>query len=233
MDSHIPNEKKFEDDSLRIWCFCVCHYLVAPTLHSHFKGKRQAWIMCRIPIIKPATCRVKSTTCFYFYREYLFVTFREAGSYVSIPSIPVLRYINELTVSICIRGHSQRGALVDWFYPGYAGAWSTHLWIIWQGAVYVRPVTLAAYYDLAVTDLKGDGWIHVAFTVWDKAPQMSTKLYVNGNLTAEVAASPGVLQLVSDIHVGNNPEGPDPYVIGSCLLYVMTFGKQRNSIANI
>ena len=64
-------------------------------------------------------------------------------------------------------------------------------------------------------NLTGDGWIHVAFTVWDKAPQMSTKLYVNGNLAGEVTASPGVLELSSDIHVGNNPVGPDPYVVTS------------------
>ncbi len=61
-------------------------------------------------------------------------------------------------------------------------------------------------------NLTGDGWIHVAFTVWDKAPQMSTKLYVNGNLTGELAASPpGVLDLISDIYVGSNPVGPDSY----------------------
>ncbi len=105
---------------------------------------------------------------------------------------------------------------MEWFYPDHPGSWSTHLWIAWSGTVLARPVTLTNVYDGPEADLTGDGWIHVAFTVWDKAPQMSTKLYVNGNLAGEVTESPpGVLELISDIRIGNDPDGPDPYVIAS------------------
>ncbi len=135
---------------------------------------------------------------------------RVRGSYIEIPQIHALATANEVTVAVCIRGHSQRGPLAERYHRANP-KWSTHFWIYREGSLFAR----TSYRNIAGTPAQTDistyrSWVHVAFTVSDdRVESTTTKLYVNG-VRRDIERGPEVtLILASNIRLGYNPDGGD------------------------
>lgn len=138
---------------------------------------------------------------------YTYFGSRVPGSYLDIPQIPVLATTNEVTVSICIRGHSQRGPLLEWSKPP-TSPWSTHFWIADPGSLYARPWSSSNLPGIpARADISSyDSWVHVGFTVCDDGNSTTTKLFVNGKMQESKVGDGSTLELTTNIRLGNNPE---------------------------
>ncbi len=125
--------------------------------------------------------------------------------YIDIPAIPELASTNELTMAVCMRGHSQRAAAVEFNVPSPSNSWlELHFWILQPTVLYVSPGDSA---NSLQTDLSAyNSWFHAAYTI----SAQGLKLYVDGDLKESNTINDGVLALPYNIRVGRNPNGREP-----------------------
>ena len=141
---------------------------------------------------------------------------RQPGSYIDIPAISTLENTDEITVAVCLRGAfvngrmETRGNLIEWFNPPPALS-ATHLWMVSNGVVMAQPTSVTNTGSPVYADVGSHtGWFQVAFTVSEQGISATTELFVNGVEQGSETGSGTTLQLMSNIRLGNNPDGLYP-----------------------
>ncbi len=117
--------------------------------------------------------------------------------------MPVLASAKEVTVSLCIRGHSQAGILIEWYEPQ---GWRTKMILSEPSRVTAKSRSSEQEGAVLRKNISGNDWIHLGYTVWDKPPESIFKLYVNGTLQRAARKNiTSVLDVSTEARVGGNP----------------------------
>ncbi len=103
--------------------------------------------------------------------------------YVEIPAIPALEYINQLTVAVCIRGHSKRAPLLEFnaVSESFKELSVPNFRLMAPHALHAHPgsnVGLEFRVAADISEFSNSEWVHGAFTM----SEQTLALYANGEM---------------------------------------------------
>ncbi len=131
--------------------------------------------------------------------------------YIEIPAISDLSFTNQLTMAVCIRGHSKRTPLLEFnAVTETHGGWSPpHLWLISPHVLYAHPGLdreSGVVVEADISEFSETEWVHAAFTM----SRQTLQLFVNGVLRETENIPRGITRLSHPLRVGMNPDGGEP-----------------------